>query len=225
MNLSRRDFIKLLGISAASALLTRCKPTLPSALPNSVTDTARGHLRDCWFAFDEVARQASQPIAGYEFEDSYGQQLSAEHRAALDELIAYGEITASVADLVQEAYDTALYRVWRSNAPISCYLTFTIGLDYSSDVADSLVKQSETLEQLATQEWIEPSTLATARSALERDMAYFALTTQATSELYGLYDHFFEDHHYFPDIEALPLEISPDARAAAQFILDLLTGK
>jgi len=232
MELSRRDFIKLFGISIASVLLTRCKPTLPSASPNPKTAAARDRLRDCWYGFDEVARQASQPVdiktgidqpfAAHEFENSYAQQLSAEHRAALDELVANGEITAPVADLVQVACNAALYHVWRSNVPATCYAMSVIGPDYFSEVVDSLVKQSETLEQLATQEWIEPSTLATARSALERDMAYFALTTRESSEFYDLYNDFYQDHRYFPEFEALPLDIPPDAREAARFILHLL---
>jgi hypothetical protein len=230
MNLSRRDFLKLFGVSIASLMLTRCKvsltptPTCYAPLPPTpVTPAAssvRERLRQCWFRFDEVARET---IENSDTENPLGSQLSADHRAALDELVARGEITASVADLVQEAYDAALYHVWRSNAPITCYEPMMV--DYKPTSAQILVNQSAALEQVAAQGTIDPATLDTARAALEQDMAFYALTEE---EVQALYQRLYEEHktdYDFPEFNALPLDLTPDARAAAQFILDLLTGK
>jgi hypothetical protein len=230
MNLSRRDFLKLFGISVASLMLTRCKvsltptPTCYAPLPPTpvtpAASTVRERLRQCWFRFDDVARQT---IETFDTENTLGTQLSADHRAALDELVARGEITASVADLVQEAYDAALYHVWRSNAPITCYEPARV--EYKPASAQSLINQSEALEQIAAQGTIDTATLATARAALEHDMAFYALTEQ---EVQALYERLYQEHKEdfdFPEFEALPLDLTPDARAAALFILDLLTGK
>jgi hypothetical protein len=234
MKLSRRDFLKLFGISVASLMLTRCKalPPLPPPSPTcyaplpptEVTPAAasvRERLRQCWFRFDEVARQTSE---SGDSENALGQQLIGEHRAALDEMVGRGEISASVADLVQEAYDAAIYHVWRSNAPITCYEPAF--LDYAPTSAQILVNQSEALEQIAAQGTVEPSTLATARAALEHDMAYYALTEQEVQALYErIYQENEGDYQSIPAFEALPLDLTPDARAAAEFILELLTGK
>jgi len=232
MNLSRRDFLKLFGVSVASLMLTRCKVSLPFTPtptcyaplpPTAVTPAAasvRERLRQCWFSFDDVARDARE---NQSTEATLGQQLTVEHRAALDELVARGEISASVADLVQEAYDAALYHVWRSNAPVTCYEAVMV--DYAPTSAQILVNQSEALEQIAAQGTIDPSTLETARAALEHDMAFYALTEK---EVQALYDRLYQEHaddYDFPAFEALPLDLTPDVRAAAQFILDLLTGK
>ncbi len=129
MDISRRDFLKIFGISVASVMLTRCKPLLSTPTPtcyaplppSTVTPAAtsvRERLRQCWFSFDDLATATMESDTT---ENNYGTQLAADHRAALDEMVARGELTAPVADLVQEAYEAALSHVWRSNALITCY--------------------------------------------------------------------------------------------------------
>jgi hypothetical protein len=57
-------------------------------------------------------------------------------------------------------------------------------------------------------------------------MAYYALSD---SDLQGLYDQIMQDiqasGQSAPAFEDLPLELTPDARSAARFIIDLLSGK
>ena len=226
MPVSRRDFMKVFGISVASLLLTRCRfpigvtcyaPLPPTALP----DSARGRLRLCWLHFNELAQATS---ADYEKGDTLSQQMTADHRAALDELVSTGEIPAQMADLVQEAYAAAVYHVWRSNAPMTCYAPMVV--NYAPTSAGVLVQQAEALSQAASQGSIDPQTLAKAQAALEHDMAYYALSD---ADLQALYDRLISDWRAngqsIPSFETLELEQTPDAKAAAQFILDLLMGK
>ena len=233
MTISRRDFIKLFGISVASLMLTRCKPLIlstPSPTcyaplpPTTVTPAAasvRERLRQCWFSFDDLANAT---LESGNTDNTMGTQLRVDHRAALDEMVARGELTASVADLVQESYESAIQHVWRSNAPITCYIATTI--DYAPASAQVLIDQSIALEQITTSGTVDPSTLETARAALEHDMAFYALTEQ---EVQVIYDHLNQQmqtsNEPIPEFDALPLDLTPDAREAAQFILDLLTGK
>ncbi len=88
------------------------------------------------------------------------------------------------------------------------------------------MNQSAALEQVAASGTIDPATLETARAALEHDLAWYALTDQ---EIQALYELLIEGQQTssepFPTFEAIPLDITPEAREAAQFILDLLTGK
>jgi curved DNA-binding protein CbpA len=89
-----------------------------------------------------------------------------------------------------------------------------------------LVQQSEILSQLEAQGAIDPGTLANAQAALEHDLAYYALSD---ADEQALYDQILKDYSEqgqpIPSFEALQLEITPEAKAAAQFILDLLAGK
>jgi len=229
MPVSRRDFMKVFGISVASLLLTRCRfpigvtcyaPLPPTALP----DSTRDRLRLCWLSFNELAQKTIEEAKQGSTENTFGQQRIADHRAALNELVSTGEIPAPLADLVQEAYAAAVYHVWRSNAPMTCYAATVV--DYAPTSAGVLVQQAEALSQAASQGNIDPQTLAKAQAALKHDMAYYALSD---ADVQALYDRLISDWQAngqsIPSFETLELELTPDAKAAAQFIVDLLTGK
>ena len=187
MSISRRDFMKLFGVSVAGLALTRCRfapfATCYAPMPPTPTvpPSALERLRLCWLSFGELAQatvaefnQVVQPseepipqtvIEGVKptavlktaSENAFGRQLSARHRQALDEIITTGELTPAVADLVQDAYDAAVYHVWRSNAPITCYAPVIV--NYAPVSADTLVRQSDVLSGLASQGNIAPQTL------------------------------------------------------------------
>lgn len=230
MTLSRRDFIKLVGVSVASLALTRCNfpvgvtcyaPMPPSPYP---TDPTRDCLRTCWLSFGELARRTQESAQQGDSEDTYSQELKANHRAALDELVASGELTASVADLVQEAYNAAVYHVWRSNTLMTCYEPMMV--DYAPVSANILVDQAAVLDEIAAQGMVESTTLETARAALEHDMAFYAMTDEEVSNLYSrLVTEWQTQGGSRPAFEELDLEITPDAQAAAQFIISLLTDE
>ncbi len=231
---SRRDFMKVFGAGVASILLVRCKlraestPTevfigcyMPTAVPWTPTPpppSAYIRLRSYWLRFDEVAGQAA--AEGGSYENTLGEQLIADHRAALDELEADGELTRPVADLVQEAYAAAVQHVWRSSIPVTCYIA--AGPMYYPESAGVLLEQARVLRELGQASALDPSTLAKARAALEHDLAFYALTEEDVQQLYaGLQ----ASGQPYPGFEQLTLEITPDARTAAQFILDLLSAK
>jgi hypothetical protein len=230
MTLSRRDFMKLVGVSVASLALTRCNfpigvtcyaPLPPSPYP---TEPPHGRLRACWLSFGELARRTQEAAEQGNSDDTFGQGLSAEHRAALDEIVTSGELTAAEADLVQEAYDAAVYHVWRSNAPITCYEPMMV--DYAPVSANILIEQSAALDEIAAQGTVDPATLETARAALEHDMAFYALTDEEVSNLYDrIVTEWQTQGRATPSFNDLDLEITPDAQAAAQFIISLLTSQ
>jgi hypothetical protein len=233
LSLTRRDFMKLFGVSVASLLMTRCRgivtemPTCyaplppPTATPPIRSSSARERLRFSWLRFGELARTT---LSAGDVDNTLGKQMISDHRSALDELVTARELSPSVADLVQESYEAAVYHVWRSNAPITCYEPAIV--DYSPSGAGSLVKQSEILSQLAGQGTIDPETLAKAQTALEHDMAFYDLSDV---DVQALYDRLLKESQNagqaVPSFDALQLGLTPDARQAAQFILELLTGK
>ncbi len=238
MSLHRRDFMKILGVSVASLFLSRCRaqtaeptetiqdqptcyeapaPTdLPTLEPTNIP--TRQRLRLYWLRFGELAESSREDT-----EDKFGQELIAGHRAILDELVTSEEVSASAADLVQEAYSAAVYHVWRSSAPITCYAV--MGPLYDADSASMLVSQAAILNQLAEQGQIDPNALAKAKAALEHDMSFYALSDK---EVQDLYQHLLagaESGSSMPSFEALDLELTPEAKEATQFLIDLLMGK
>ncbi|MEW6093481.1 MAG: twin-arginine translocation signal domain-containing protein, partial [Chloroflexota bacterium] len=93
MSLSRRDFMKVVGISVASLALTRCIPigvtcyVLPPSPYPTEPVSARESLRRCWLSFGELAQATIEEANQGSTENAFGQGLVIEHRAALDELI------------------------------------------------------------------------------------------------------------------------------------------
>jgi hypothetical protein len=257
MSMTRRDFMKLVGISVASLTLTRCRfapfatdyaPTMPPSPSPTVPPAARDRLGLCWLSFGELAQAtieaftqavmpatATIPLTVVEgarstsvpkttTENTFGQQLVARHHQALDEIVAAGELTQAVAELIQEAFEAAVYHVWRSNVPITCYAPVMV--DFAPVSAETLVRQSEVVSELATQGNIDPQTLQNAQSAIEHDMAFYALTD---SEVNNLYDHIIaewqDQQKAVPTFDSVDLEVTPEAKSAARFIISLLTGQ
>ena len=254
MRISRRDFMKLVGVSVASLSLTRCRLPLPVTcyLPTPPTPSptiplnARERVRLYWLSFGELAQATIQefnqtgPVVEptkqsviviedqptktpkTPTENAFGQQMISKHRLALDLLVASGELTPAVAELVQEAYEAAVYHVWRSNAPITCYAPVIV--DYAPTSANTLVQQASALSAISGESNIDPATLEKARASIEHDMAFYALTA---AEVKNLYDHIVAEwqsqQQGIPAFENVDLEVTPDARTAAEFIIGLLT--
>ena len=231
MSISRRDFMQVFGIAVASMLLTRCKPLdrilspeKGAAKPQDLKAAPRETLKLCWQRFTELGR-VTRDLSGHSddyMENALGEQLASDHRRALDALVANGEISQPVAELVQEAYAAAIYHVWRSNVPITCYEPVIV--DYAPTSAGNLVRQSEMLSEYAQENALDAETLALAQAALEHDMAFYALSeSQVDSLYYSLIAAASTGIQPIPGYEDLALEPSADAQAAARFIVALLT--
>jgi len=226
MSLSRRSFMKMVGISVSSLFLMQCRllsPTCYAPMPPSPTPpaSARGRLRACWTRFDELAQAAIEESSKEGYDNVFGKQLLDEHLASLEPLISSGEITKAVADLVQEAYEAAVFHVWRSNVPITCYEPVMV--DYAPASANVLVKQVEALEQVAGAGNVDPATVELARAALEHDMAFYALSSEEVDRLYErLIAEWQSQQQAPPTFENVDFEVTPDAEAAARFIVELL---
>jgi hypothetical protein len=230
MSISRRDFLKLFGIGVASMLMTRCRVSPPIATcyaplpPTPEALTPRDRLRQYWLSFGDLAQTTINEANQGNTENTFGQQLETDHRLALDELIAAGELSAPVADLIQEAYNAAVYHVWRSNVPMTCYEPMMV--DYAPVSAGVLVQQSDILDDFSGQGTIDPETLAKAQAAIEHDLAFFALSDADVQALYAqILKASQEQGQPIPSFEDLQLEVTADAKAAAQFIINLLTGQ
>lgn len=120
--------------------------------------------------------------------------LPVEHRAILSALVASGELAADVADEVQLALIEALAHIDRSRA--LCYFMMP---PVAAPRQDLLLQAKALVEVEGT---LDPETIALARAALEKDMAFFE-ADQAGETSSG--------------------DASAAARAAAQFLTELLS--
>jgi hypothetical protein len=133
--------------------------------------------------------------------------LISDHRLALDDLVALGEVKASVADQMQVAFGEAAYHVWRSNAPITCY----IALPPAYEPRDDLILRADAL--LGAGDDLSADVVDQARAAIARDVAALGALTGGDSdpariiELWG----------------AREIEAGPDTLEAARFLVELLS--
>ena len=209
MSPTRREFIKHLAMALASLAMTRCL--------SPGDDSSRSRLRSCWLQLDPLAQQTHKD---YERGSQMKDQLVADHRAALDTLIAAGELSAAVAAQMQAAFVEAAYHVWRANAPMTCYEPVLV--DYTPTGASQLVQQANLLAEMAERGDLDPSTVAQARAAIERDIAFLGLSDEETQALYDELIKAAGDAYTFPAFDELEMEILPEAAEAARFLVELL---
>jgi hypothetical protein len=183
----------------------------------------REWLRSCWLQLDWLAEQASD-WSDYEKGDRALEQLTAEHRAALDELVVAGELEADVADLVQEAFTEAAYHVWRANCGMTCYEAVA-GPEYTPYASGQLAQQTELLADLADDATLDPETVAQAQAAVERDIAFLGLSDEKVQALYDALIEAAGESHDYPAFDELDLEITPEDAEAARFLVELLLEK
>ena len=95
-------------------------------------------------------------------------------------------------------------------------------VDYAPASAGILVRQAEALDALTAQGTIDAGTLADARAALEHDLAFYALSDEQVDSLYArILAEWQSQGAATPSFEQVDLEVTPEARAATEFILSL----
>ena len=203
------------------------EPTMapPMQTPTPIGYLApRDRLRACWLSFTELAartKSGENDLSGEAETGPFGAQLAADHRRALDELVAAGELEPAVADLVQEAYEAAVYHVWRSNAPITCYRMMEP--NYAPTSAAQLVQQSSILAEMAAKGELNADTIALAQKAIQHDLAFEYLSDDEVIALYKkLLDEHQQKKNEIPTFEQVELEATPEVEAAAKFLAELL---
>jgi hypothetical protein len=173
-------------------------------------------MRFGWLA--EETRRAKFVEQGSEVRD----QLVADHQAALDALVATGELEPAVAEQVQKAFDAAAYHVWRSYSPITCYEPVLV--NYKPASSDQLVHQAEVLAAMSRSSDLNPDAMAQAQAAIERDIAFLNLSDVQVQALYQEVIASSEAGSGVPAFDQIELPIVPEAADAARFLVELLLG-
>jgi len=218
MQQNRREFMQTLGVALAAAMLSGCKSFNFPWSGGDKDDWDR--LRDAWAGLDELARDAKD----YEKGDKTRGKLVSDHLAALDGLVRSGELDASTAGDIHLAFESAAGHVWRANAPITCYVPAPYP-QYRVMGASDLAQQSEILAEMAARSDMDPATVAQAQASIERDIAFLSLSSDDEQALIEALQQSPDGIWAYPTLEALNLEIPPDAVAAARVLVDALLGK
>lgn len=178
------------------------------------------YLRDLWYGLDELASVASDEDEGIEKRDL----LISEHEATLANLVNAGAVDPAVAEAMQVAYAEAAFHVWRSNTNLTCYVA-PPRPEYTVQGRAELLRQAEVLEELAASAAIDADTVAEARAAIERDLAYLTMSDAEQDELaQRIIDEAGESGDY-PEWEEIELRVSPANAEAARILVQLLLGK
>jgi hypothetical protein len=229
MSPTRREFLKGLGIALASLVMARCAPFREGG------NSERQRLRDCWLRLDWLAEQAQQ---GDEEGKQAKEELTTEHRAALDGLIASGELDKEVAYHIQYAFAAAADDVFASSYSIMCYKetvvvpTPTGGTvqevargqlaDYQSRSAERLVRQADLLSEMAGQSGIDANTVARAQQAIQWDLYLLSSTPEERKALADRLVEVAGGTHGLPPLYQWDVALPPDVAKAARFLAELL---
>ena len=221
MGPTRREFMRGLGVTLASLLATRCQPTcyvpvMETVAPSGSLSSNWREARKLWYDLDLLARDAHD----YERGEATLARLIDGHSAALAKLQQTGEIDAAIATDLQAAFEGAAYHVWRSNAPMTCYM-FMAGPGHEANV--DLALQADLLQELASRSEIDEATVQRIRDAIERDVAIMAMPFEEQQTLVQAAIQAGGGNH--PSLADLDLDIPPDVVTAAEMLVELLLGR
>jgi len=220
MRSTRRDFIKSLGIAIASLVMARCIPSGDEGdSAGGEDDSPQARLRSCWLQLDWLAQETRE---AYERGDQARGELIADHRAALDDLVAAGELDAAVADELDIAFSAATSHVFLASGAITCY-TAMPPPDYSHVPHSQLVRQADLLAEMAESGDLDPATVAQAQAAIERDITFLKFSYKEKQALYDELREAAGDTYDFPSFDELDLEVSSETAEAARFLVELLS--
>jgi len=198
MTCTRREFLRNVGLTVAAIALSRC-------VPSGTNDRlSRTRLRNGWLSLARLDREAQ---ADAEEIDRVRSELVLDHRAALDDLVAGGELDAGVADQIQVAFSEAAFHVWRKKAPITCYIVYPVEAVAREDV----LKQLEVLSEISV--GLDPRVAKQVQVAIARDIAFFEALA-AGGKGGDLLEQF----------EAHEIEVGREAIEASHFLVDLMVA-
>jgi hypothetical protein len=219
LSTSRREFMHALGVTLASVLITRCRPTCYTPVPPTPPSSEGlwANMREIWYDLDRLARDARTADKGERTRD----RLVARHRTALDQLVDREGLDPDVADDLQVAFEAASYHIWRANAPITCYLPSPYP-EYRIYSSSDLARQADLLAEMAVRSDIDQATVDQTRSVIERDIAYLAMTSEDQQALIDAVVAAAGDSMDYPGLYDLDLDAPPSVKEAARILVEVL---
>jgi hypothetical protein len=217
------------------AAATASPPTLVAGAPDAVTapvataaDAAasdasvtdvRARVREMWLALvPEPTEEDWLAWQGTEAPDPRPAREAA-HRAALDALVAAGNVRAPVAELLQLAFVEVSFHAWRLRIGATCYDPTQLGWQMQQS-RQRLCERARLLDELVRGGSVSADATADARAALARELAvYDAAAVFADLEGQPRWD---KENALSATLEAGGLTPDPDELEAAGWLVDLL---
>jgi hypothetical protein len=135
-------------------------PTLP--LPRISPDPAWETVRECWY-------ELNNPTLWDRNSDWPGNELHQKHTYALESLVGAGKLDAAIAEQIDLTFVEVIVHIYHGTRMV-CYAD----PPREAPPRQNLYEQAALLEEMAVLADIAPSTVAQARAALERDIAWLA---------------------------------------------------
>lgn len=182
----RRRFMRNVGVILVSAPAAGLlwKASTPSSL-------RWRRLRRCWERLAEIdAIAGPSAFAGskapyYLVEScasSFHDRLALRHRYVVDDLVLSGLVTRDTADALHQAYEGAVFQMWRLNYHPGCYAV-SASSSIAGQNARDLALQLQALEKVARESDVQEPTLGSIREAIERDLATWIEVESRDSDL------------------------------------------
>jgi hypothetical protein len=186
---TRRSFIQYVGVTLGAMLASSCLPPTcyiprtastptPTAFPMPTcyappapTEPA-AEAGEKWDALRARWLDLRNPRLGSPDGDAFSHDLLRRHSEALSALQASGGPDDDVAAAMAVAFEQAFAHVQRKAA--TCYEPLQPGQPNPYTSREDLTTQAAALAEMAERSAIDPVTIARAREALERDLAWLA---------------------------------------------------
>jgi hypothetical protein len=204
MTTTRRTFMKQIGVTLAALLASGCLPPTPPPTPMCYAPAAPTtapaststptpaptpypmptcyaappptapavETNENWEALRVCWLDLKDPRLGSSGGAAFSSELLRRHRDALTRLQTAGQLDSEVASAMVIAFDEATVHVQRKMA--TCYEPLPPGQPNPHTSREELTTQAATLTEMAARSVIDPATVARARAALERDLAWLA---------------------------------------------------
>ncbi|MBN1770692.1 MAG: hypothetical protein JXB32_05485, partial [Deltaproteobacteria bacterium] len=149
-------------------------------------------------------------------------RTEAEHRDALDALVAAGELRAPVADLLHLAFQESVEHLVRTHSHLMCYDPTQLGLALMRS-REQLVEQLILLDDFVRSGAVSADAVAAAREVAERQIAFFD-DVEALQTLEG-HARLEMEARLAGRFAAGGFEADADEKKAAGLLIGLLTGE
>lgn len=232
MDHNRREFLHNVGwtlVSLAGARhLAGCGPAATGTTAGTTTggagSTTRSptwlRLRSAWLDLPAMCTGGDGWNTDPDAADL--ERRKAGHRAALDELLAAGELRAPVAELLHNAFSDTAWHAWRSCNGPTCYEPTILGSTLM-ETRGRVVQRLEALDGMVASGTLDADLVAASRATFRQQLAILD-AEEALSGLEGQ-ARWDAESRLVDAIEAGGPEATDDEREAAGILVDLLLAE
>jgi hypothetical protein len=134
--------------------------------------TGWDRVRGLWYGLHDWEQDRERFNVPSEQSEADRDRRKAEHRAALDGLVAAGGLRTAIAERLVVAFDEAAFHVWRTGIMATCYDPTQAGVRMQEG-RGRILGRLAALKDMLDQGVVSESAVADSRAALEREIVFF----------------------------------------------------